>query len=101
MRAAIPVLLACLTLGACGRGHSQADQLDRAAAQSDPAAAAELHNQADALRDNGSDANVADPNGPAQAALQSAGNVVAENASTSSARPEQKPTDAQTGLTRR
>jgi hypothetical protein len=73
-------LICCLLLAACARRDSQAEQLDRAASQSDPAAAAELHNQADAIRESGSDANVADPASPAQAAMQSAGNAAAGNA---------------------
>jgi hypothetical protein len=82
----LPALAACLLLAACERKNSQARQLDRAASQSDPAAAAELHNRADAIRENGSEANVADRGSPAQAAMQSAGNAAAQNPS-NAARP--------------
>lgn len=100
-----PILAACLiagalTLSGCGKGNKQADALDNAAAQSDPAAAAELHNQADAIRDRGANgSNVAAPGSPAQDALQAAGNAAAANP-TPAARPADRPIDRQTGLTR-
>ena len=67
----IPLLL----LAACGQSAAddQADRLDNAAAQSDPAAAAVLENAADALREN----EGGDPQAQAQNALQAAGNAQA------------------------
>ncbi len=97
MRKAFLILAATLPLAACGKGSSQADQLDKAAGQSDPAAAAELRNQADAIRDSGSDANVSAPDSPAQNALSAAGTAASSNM-TSSAQPGDKPVDRQTGL---
>ncbi|WP_420138853.1 hypothetical protein [Sphingomonas sp.] len=86
MRAIPPILALCLALAACGSGstgagptNDQAGALDNAAQQSDPAAAAELRNQADDLRAEGTEGNVADPNSRAQQALQSAGNAAAAN----------------------
>ena len=87
--------LACLSLAACSKGDQQADALDRAASQSDPAAAAELRNQADAIRDGGGGSNVADPNSPAQNALQSAGNAAA-----GSGGPHASADDTQAGANR-
>ena len=88
MRRAIPFVAACLILSACGsngsqpaQGNDQAGALDNAALQSDPAAAAELRNQADDIRNSGADGNVADANSSAQDALQSAGNAAAANPS--------------------
>ena len=81
MRHILPFLTLCLLATGCGRGEKQAAALDRAAEQSDPAAAAELRNQADAIRSSDSDANVADPNSPAQNALQTAGNAAARSPS--------------------
>jgi hypothetical protein len=98
------VFAACLcltafTLAGCGKGNKQADALDNAAAQSDPAAAAELHNQADAIRESGSNGDVAAADGPAQNALQAAGDAAAANLAPAS-RPANQPTDKTTGLTR-
>jgi uncharacterized lipoprotein len=90
---------ACLLLAACGKADKQADALDQAASQSDPAAAAELHNQADVIRDSGDSSNVADAESPAQNALQAAGNAAAADPTLRS-QPEGKPIDRQTGLTR-
>ena len=88
MRHSMALLATCLLLAACSSSNdraapadTQANALDNAAQQSDPAAAAELQNQADAIRNSGSDANVADPNSPAQNALQSAGAAATENGS--------------------
>ena len=65
-------IVALLGLAACGGGQGQtenaADALEEAAEQSDPAAAAELENAADAVREG---------NGTAQDALQAAGNAQA------------------------
>ena len=99
MRKTLAILLCCTAVTACGKGAKQADALDRAAAQSDPAAAAELRNQAHAIRESGSEADMADPGSPAQAALQNAGNAAARDPA-SAARPGTRPTDPQTGLTR-
>jgi Tfp pilus assembly protein PilP len=94
------VLIAALALTACGKSNSQADQLDNAAKQSDPAAAAELHNQADFLReDKGSKTNISDPGSAAQNAMQAAGNAAAANPKPA-AEPANQPVDPQTGLTK-
>lgn len=88
MRISIALAAACLMVSACGSnggqatgGNDQAGALDNAATQSDPAAAAELREQADAIRNSGSEADMADPNSPAQNALQSAGAAATGNAS--------------------
>ncbi|MBW8910654.1 MAG: hypothetical protein JF564_01870 [Sphingomonas sp.] len=71
-----PLLTGLLLLAACGKsaGDRTADQLDNAAEQSDPAAAAVLSNAADNLREN----DPASPAADAQNALQAAGNAQAE-----------------------
>jgi hypothetical protein len=86
MRRVIPLLAGCLMVAACGstngqsgQGNDQAAALDNAAQQSDPAAAAELRNQADDIRAGGAEGNLADANSSAQDALQSAGNAAAAN----------------------
>lgn len=80
MRTAALTLVAALALAACGKNNSQADALDNAAAQADPAAANAMHEQADAIRANGSDdANLADPNSAAQAAMANAGEAAANS----------------------
>lgn len=71
--------LSCLALGGCSQPASQADALDNAAAQSDPAAAAVMRNQADEIRNAGDEANPAAPGSAAQDALQDAGNAAARN----------------------
>lgn len=71
------VLSAALFLAGCGSGSRQADALDNAAAQADPAAAAAMRNSADQIRENGSDAALADPDGPAQQAMSEAGAAAA------------------------
>jgi len=69
-------LSGAFALAACGGGSSpaenSAEQLENAAAQSTPAAAASLENSAEQIREN----NISDPNA-AQAAMQAAGNVQA------------------------
>ena len=69
-------LLGAFALAACGGAKSpaenSAEQLDNAAAQSSPAAAASLNASAEQIRDG----NISDPNA-AQAAMQAAGNVQA------------------------
>lgn len=72
-------LAAALLLAACGKSSPQADALDNAAAQADPAAAAEMRNAADGIRENGSDANLSAPGSPAQAAMANAGDAAANN----------------------
>jgi hypothetical protein len=95
MRKIMTIGATCLALAACSKGAQQADALDRAASQSDPTAAAELRNQADTIRDGSDGSNVADPNSPAQNALQSAGNAAA-----GSGGPHANTADAQAGTTR-
>jgi len=73
------VLFAALALAACNKADTQADALDNAAAQADPAAAAAMRNQADAIRQGDSNANLSDPNGPAQAAMAKAGAAAANS----------------------
>jgi hypothetical protein len=69
-------LVGAFALAACGGGKSpaenSAEQLDNAAGQSTPAAAAALNDAAEQIRDR----NISDPNA-AQAAMQAAGNVQA------------------------
>lgn len=68
-----------IALTACSptAADNSADQLDNAAAQSDPAAAAVLANEADRIREE----DGIEPNGAAQEALQRAGNAqAADNA---------------------
>lgn len=85
MRIAAPALLLALALAACGGGaqdpvENTADQLEQAAEQSDPAAAAVLENAADDVREQNSVA-------PADEALEKAGNAAAATA----ARPQRQP----------
>jgi hypothetical protein len=71
--------IALLMLAACS-GHSsndsaadaQADNLDNAAEQSTPAAADELHNQADAIRENGASGAPGQPGSSTQQAVDKA-----------------------------
>jgi hypothetical protein len=70
------VLGAALALAGCGAGSNSASenvagQLDDAAEQSTPEAAAVLHNEADAIENDNSGAGEAD----AQQALQNAGDA--------------------------
>jgi len=69
-------LAGLVALSACGSSSPQdnaAERLDRAAEQSDPAAAEVLHNKADAIREN----EAGDPGAAAQNALSEAGNAQA------------------------
>ena len=81
MKSAIP-LVTLLMLAACGGQQSAsentADQLDAAAEQSTPEAAAVLENQADSIRDRNAAAPAGQPGSPAQNALQDAGNAQAQ-----------------------
>jgi type VI protein secretion system component VasK len=56
---------------------NQADQLDNAAEQSTPEAAAVLENQADAIRDNGAAGAPGQPGSTTQQALEEAGQAQA------------------------
>jgi len=71
-------LFLTVTLAACSRQpagqQDPADALDNAARQSDPQAASELHNAADAARDMNISENISDPDSFAQNSLQTAGN---------------------------
>jgi len=76
-------LAAVLLLSACHKSESPAEnaaaQLENAADQSDPAAAAVLDNEADALRANGTTpGNAADPNGAVQSAMENAGSAAGD-----------------------
>ncbi len=75
----LPVLpfTAALALAACSPGSKQADALDNAAAQADPAAAQAMHNEADRIRATGNDADLSDPNSAAQQAMGNAGQAAA------------------------
>lgn len=69
-------LSALAALSACGGSSpsdNAAEQLERAADQSNPEAANVLENAADQVRDS----NVADPNAAVQGAMQAAGNAQA------------------------
>jgi hypothetical protein len=74
---------AALLLAACGGNRpadNAADQLENAAAQSDPAAAMVLDNEADAIRDNGMVVgNSTDPQGSIQNAMENAGAAQTSN----------------------
>ena len=68
-----------LILGACSgqsanqaAADAQADQLDNAAEQSTPEAAAELHDQADAMRENGVTGAPGEPGSSTQNAVEQA-----------------------------
>lgn len=80
MKAVLAAVSLSLALVACGGGGSQADnaadQLEKAADQSNPAAAQVLDNAANQIRDQ----NVADANAAVQQSLQEAGNVQAAGA---------------------
>lgn len=65
-------------LAACGHKDRAADRLDNAAEQSTPAAADVLHNQADAIRDQGGvNAPINQEGSAVQQAMQKAGNAQA------------------------
>ena len=78
---------ALILLGGCGRGSTQADALDNAAKQADPAAAATMRNEADQIRATGNDAALGDPNSAAQQAMSDAGNAAARSDTAPAAKP--------------
>ena len=75
MTRTLPLLLATL-LAACGgtgsKADQSADQLEKAAEQSDPTSARVLENAADQVRATGDTSALSDPNSPAQQALENA-----------------------------
>lgn len=73
--AATMTITAALGLAACQQSPAEnaAEQLENAAAQSDPAAAAELENAADAMRESDAGASVNAPGSAAQEALENGG----------------------------
>lgn len=77
------LLGAIFSLAGCGSStpaDNAADQLENAAEQSDPAAAAVLDNEADSIRDNGIvSGNSSDANGTVQRAMQNAGDAQTKN----------------------
>ena len=91
----IPLMSAVSLLAtACHSGASQADQLDNAANQADPAAANVMRNEAGQIRENGSDANLSAPSSPVQSAMQNAGEADANTATSNNMSPA--PTSPQT-----
>ena len=65
---------AIMALAACSSpAERQADRLDEAAVQADPAAAPVMTNAADRIRQGDTETGIADPNSPAQQALENAG----------------------------
>jgi hypothetical protein len=81
----LPLLLsAAIALSACGSHSPQADALDNAAKQADPAAADVMRNEADQIRADGNDGTLADPNGAAQQAMGAAGAATANGTEPSS-----------------
>ena len=88
MRFSALIAFSSLALAACGGGgdpvENKAAQLENAAEQSDPAAAAVLNNAAEQVLDQNSTA-------PAQGALEAAGNAQAQ---TTDAGPMQPPKQA-------
>lgn len=69
----LTVIAGTLALAACSKADSQADALDNAADQADPAAATVMRNAADEIRENGTDANLSAPGSPVQDAMSNAG----------------------------
>ena len=73
-------LAAVLMLAGCqGSADRQADQLDNAAAQSGPAAAASLHTAADAMRADGAAGAINEAGSTPQNAMANAGAAQSEN----------------------
>jgi PBP1b-binding outer membrane lipoprotein LpoB len=83
MKVSHAILGAALLLTACAKpspADNSADQLENAAEQSDPSAAAVLDNEADAIRDSGVvSGNSSDPGSTVQNAMQNAGDAQASN----------------------
>jgi hypothetical protein len=84
MKAVTPVIVAAaLALSACGKEPQQAspsqeaDQLDQAAAQSDPTAAAVIRERADELRGQESAAPAGEPGSYTQETMRKAGEAAA------------------------
>lgn len=79
MRHAAPAIALAILAACSGQSsnnsaaEAQADNLDNAAEQSTPAAAAELHDQADAIRDNGATGAPGQPGSSTQQAMDKAG----------------------------
>ena len=72
----LAALVLPLSLAACSGGGDKAeqtaDQLEKAADQSDPTSAAVLEDAADQVRQTGNTAALSDPNSPTQKALEDA-----------------------------
>ena len=97
----IAPLLLLAGLAACGGADTpaeqSADQLEKAADQSDPTSAAILENAADQVRETGDASALSDPNSPTQQALEKAaavnptgvGSNVTETTSTPAPPPKQ------------
>lgn len=78
IKACLPtaILLLLAGCGAPSPAENAADQLERAADQSDPAAATELENRAEAIRAAGTaPGNSSDPAGAVQNAMEAGGNA--------------------------
>ena len=96
-RAAIFALPLLLGLAACGGGGGKAeqaaDQLEKAAAQSDPTSAAVLENAADDVRATGNTMALGQPGSPAQQALEKAANASADTTGDTPTRTDATPAD--------
>ena len=88
-------------LGACGGAGGQAeksaDQLEKAAAQSDPASAAVLENAADQIRATNDTTPLGTPGSTAQNALDQAANASAGTTGDTPSRTDATPADASPG----
>jgi len=85
-------ILIPLTLVACGSADTQADrnadQLEKAAAQSDPVSANVLNNAADKIRATGDTQAPGTPGSPTQRALESAANQSSSASTAATPAPE-------------
>ena len=79
VRLPLSMIAAVLIVPGCSQGSRQADQLDNAANQADPSAAAVMRNEADRMRENGSDADLSAPGSPVQSAMQNAGDAASND----------------------